>query len=224
MGTDIHPAIEYRQGDKWVADYVRPNKWFEEYGEGAPMTAEIDFRRCYAAFAILADVRNGGRFVPIAEPRGIPDNISPEGLAVLSNEHTPSWVTLDEILAFDWTREATKRGWVNAPEYEYVWRMSPWGPCAPKSWCGHVFGGGVRYITQKEMDGIMERFFKSGGKHAKAREALKQEHGSTYCQVSWTVRYADAAGDLWTKILPMMLLTRSRNDGAPVRLVFAFDN
>lgn len=99
----------YCTNEKWVYDdeveindrYVEPGKerqqWYED--------------RNYVAFAALANVRNGYGFagvyvhepIPsIAANRGTPQDVTPESLAILSNEHSPSWVMLHEVFAYNW--------------------------------------------------------------------------------------------------------------------------
>src|SRR5689334_25156479 len=101
MGCDIHFYVEKHVGGRWVtADAWKPS----EYGDY--MDCEEMYRdRCYNLFAILADVRNGygfagcetGKgFTVIAQPRGLPSDMSPElsEYAHRMLEHTPSWLTL----------------------------------------------------------------------------------------------------------------------------------
>jgi len=62
--------------------------------------------RNYACFGILAGVRNSD--VPmIASPRGVPRDASKVIVDHHSWDHTPSWLTLDEILKFNWSQRAT---------------------------------------------------------------------------------------------------------------------
>ena len=110
MGTDIHPVAECYRGDGWhLAD------------------ADMPRNRNYWSFAVLADVRNGYGFggfstgepiTPIDEPRGLPPDLSPELRAALEQrswllgDHDISWVTLEELLAYDLDTPVTCRGYV----------------------------------------------------------------------------------------------------------------
>lgn len=71
--------------------------------------------RNYNLFAILADVRNGRGFAgsytgegfnPIAEPKGIPNDLSPEVTESFhyweGDGHSHSWFTLQDLLDYDW--------------------------------------------------------------------------------------------------------------------------
>jgi hypothetical protein len=124
MGTDIHIAVEIRKPDGWHLIDV-------------PVTEN----RNYRAFAVLANVRNGYGFAgsdtgdevtPISEPRGLPDDMSPELRHKLEDDeraapafededeqyfwlgdHSFSWVTLKEMLDYDLDAPVTVRGYVS---------------------------------------------------------------------------------------------------------------
>lgn len=92
MGCDIHLYAEKRSPDgAWqVVDAV-----------------DALTHRSYGAFAFLANVRNYSQITPIAAPRGMPDDASTEAASDFErwsmDAHTPSWLTLDELLAFDYS-------------------------------------------------------------------------------------------------------------------------
>jgi hypothetical protein len=117
MGTDIHLVAEVFKNNQWhLAETDLPNY------------------RNYVSFAILADVRNGYGFagfdtgepvVPISYPRDIPRDISIELMNLLARthgkylylgDHSFSWVTLEELLAYDLDQMRTCRGMVSAEE------------------------------------------------------------------------------------------------------------
>lgn len=62
--------------------------------------------RNYRLFTILAGVRSYEKFPVIAPPRGEPADISPDTKAVSWWDHTPSWLLLSEVLAYDWDASA----------------------------------------------------------------------------------------------------------------------
>lgn len=69
--------------------------------------------RNYELFAMLADVRNYYDIVPICEPRGLPDDVSPEVREGFDNiwcEGTFGWLTVAELKAYDWER-TFEDGW-----------------------------------------------------------------------------------------------------------------
>lgn len=106
MGTDIYLHAEKRSNGVW-----------HHCGE----LEEFEIRN-YQFFAILANVRNPIRstvpFHFIVEPRGLPDDMSEvlqhEGL--LRFGHDPGWVTLRELLDFDWQGKTILRRAVVDPE------------------------------------------------------------------------------------------------------------
>lgn len=63
MGCDIHCYIEYKD---------KNSSYWHDFG------GRINPGRFYSIFASLAGVRNSGDIVPIAKPRGIPDDVSYE--------------------------------------------------------------------------------------------------------------------------------------------------
>lgn len=92
MGTDIYLHAERRVGNGW-----------EYCGE----LEELEIRN-YEFFAILANVRNPIRstqpYMYISLPRGFPNDMS-DGLrkdSLLFDGHDPGWITLRELLDFDW--------------------------------------------------------------------------------------------------------------------------
>jgi hypothetical protein len=69
--------------------------------------------RSYGIFGFLADVRNYSAVPPIAAPRGFPADASPEVIKSYEywgvDAHTPSWLTIDELAAFDYEAEVEDR-------------------------------------------------------------------------------------------------------------------
>src|SRR5580692_8219650 len=92
MGTDIYLHAGKRSGAFW-----------QYCGE----LEDLEFRN-YEFFAILANVRNPIRsttpFDWITNARGFPTDASEElrKNALLFGGHNPGWVTLRELLDFDW--------------------------------------------------------------------------------------------------------------------------
>ena len=105
--------------NKWLAEH--PDEDDEEYRD--PNWKSFHRRlvdhpydqRNYALYSILADVRNGYGFAgvftgmgftPIAPPRGVPEDASPEYRAEVAawggDGHSHSWLTLKELQAYDW--------------------------------------------------------------------------------------------------------------------------
>lgn len=235
MGCDIHLYVEHRKNGRWVsADTWKPDE--DEEGEPKPLTvpfgAHFYDERNYDLFGMLADVRNGSGFagidtgdgfVPIAAPRGIPSDMSPE-LAVEAGrmlEHTPSWLTVAELLAYDWTRVTTKRGVVSGPEY-HDWAGHRKGKgLGPKEYSGSIFGHDIVHIDESDMKRRVEEIVANVGSHWwAARDEIKRLD-RMYCAVSWPSPYYRQAGKFLSECLPRLWRLGSPEN---VRIVFWFDS
>ena len=226
MGTDIHLFVEKREADgKWVS----ADEWSEELGYSRARHFYSD--RSYDTFAILADVRNGygfagvptGRgFKPISEPKGWPSDLSEELKRESEGiEHTPSHLTLKELLEYDWTQQTIKVGMINGPQF-YQW--SRWQQSAgegPDSWCGSIDGGGIVHVEQAEMKRQVEMLKAKFKNRAELSEAIDKQLGNVYTRVSWSVTYAQAAQGFIIGCLMRLLRLGKPED---VRIVFYFDS
>jgi hypothetical protein len=231
MGTDIHCALEIRKGGKWIAQMQR-NEYFGKWKDEPEMTAKFDVGgRDYDLFAILGNVRNGHGFAGcdtgdgfnfITDLRGIPADASSQAIDALSHEHSASWVTVAELLAFDWTQTTVHRGWVTAVEFEKWERMKEWKP-APDSWCGAVSGGKVQHVSEYDMRKKVTKIMR-GGDHKTSLERLEQELESVYCQISWVEQYSESVGHFWKVIMPRLMKLANEHGAENVRLIFDFDS
>jgi hypothetical protein len=120
MGCDIHAYSEaklFRHDDPekengvWVsADKWTVSKYGALYGEAEPESFsgfevghddEIFYKRNYSLFALLAGVRNYSGVIPLARPRGIPQDVSTQVGALASqygdDGHNHSWLGLNDI-------------------------------------------------------------------------------------------------------------------------------
>lgn len=165
MGCDIHGVFQKRTADGW---------------QDVPTTYEEG--RHYFLFAVLAGVRNGFGFagipthtpvVPIAEPRGLPDDFAVEGcdthtvsgveilgwrtkyrsedepLEIWMGDHSHSWLTADEILAYASKNSESavqRRGILSINAYREWDKTS-----APEAYCGGVSGPGVKVSLPSEI-------------------------------------------------------------------------
>lgn len=97
MGCDIHAYAERRN----------------EQGEWELVPGEVFDFRSYGIFAFLAGVRNYSAITPIAPARDFPEQASKEVTAWYKawgcDAHTPSWLTLEELLAFDYWAQMEDR-------------------------------------------------------------------------------------------------------------------
>lgn len=90
MGADIHGLLQAR--------YAGSKHWFNE--------CEIEDGRNYVLFSVLANVRNYNDLIPIAAPRGLPEDsgFSAETEQIGSvwmGDHSYTWFTLDELSEWD---------------------------------------------------------------------------------------------------------------------------
>lgn len=235
MGCDIHLYVEKRVDGNWrTAD-----KWSDDkYEEGRKEVAYDDrfySGRNYDLFSILANVRNGRGFagvktgegfVPISEPRGVPDDACEEYKREAElwgcDGHSHSYLTLQEILSCDWTQTTQHQGYVSLPEWAR-WR----GQGKPESWCGMVGGGAVKIVDRElvatELEklkvGVWDLVHDRGDALSKLTEALGG--GSVYTLVDWTEAYHLSCTHFWSHTVPRLLQVGPPED---VRLVFFFDN
>lgn len=233
--------------------------------------------RNYDVFAILADVRNGvgfagidtgDGFVPISEPRGLPDDLSDvlrkerdrypsyddeegDGDDWMERwrrdpdlgEHSLSWLTVREILDYDWDRTTKKRGWVDPWNFE-LWRRNG----KPNSWSGSISGGSVEHISNQAMarlidsgelewigqepdpDSWVERGYTTPLQRAMSDWNLPEgsvgaeiarPRPTHYTLVEWEVPYLDPARG-FLKVLHRDIVPLGDPDR--VRLVFGFDS
>jgi hypothetical protein len=235
MGTDIHLYVERRESGRWVsADTWEPSEYEEDKSIlTVPYRKHFYAGRNYGLFAMLADVRNGhgfagvdtgDGFVIIAAPRGLPSDMSPELAAEAKRhlDHTPSWLTVAELHAYDWTRTTTLRGWVNGPQY-YAWARYKKGEGAdPESFCGGISGLKIVHVSDAELQRQVEQIQKAcGGDRRDEEGAIKAQLSNVYAQVSWQTPYYRAARSFLSECLPRLWRLGSPED---VRIVFWFDS
>ena len=172
---------------------------------------------------VLLVSRPGEGFVPINDPRGVPKDVS-VGYTKWVDDwggdgHSHSWLTVAEIMAYDWTQTTRKQGFVDPVEFAR-WKLTG----QPRSWSGDVMGSMIRKISNEEMLAHIEGLLGAPlGWHnlhdlAETTEAAEIRRVSS---VSWEIPYTDAGSELLSTILPRLWRL-----GPPdrVRLVFFFDN
>jgi len=262
MGCDIHFYVEIKKDEKWVS----ADKWSADpydCGDLEDIGIKWDDRfytgRNYDLFAMLANVRNGRGFagvptgtgfIPIAEPRGLPEDASPEVKAISDrwngDGHSHSWLTLAELLAYDWNQTTKHTGLVNLISFaEFMTKGKP------PAWCGMVAGKYIKHISNEEMaervalsQSSIAGYLEAASEYEKAATSPEMESGpraltaleamfkcdketeasdgfSYYTRIYWHETYADAAGDFLDKYLPKL---QALGKPEEVRIVFFFDN
>ena len=112
MGCDIHTSVEKKLTingeEKWYnTDYFKLNPY---YGDGKYederryQTIEVFGDRNYRAFSHLCGVRGNDHEPRISEPKGVPDDCSPQTKEEIArwgcDGHSHSYVTLKEVMDF----------------------------------------------------------------------------------------------------------------------------
>ncbi|MDG3006431.1 hypothetical protein [Paludisphaera mucosa] len=236
MGCDIHFYVENKVNGDWQsADRWEPS---EASGHEVEPASSIHYKkrfysdRNYSLFAILADVRNGrgfagcdtgNGFVPIDDPRGLPDDVSDMVKAASDcwdgDGHSHSWFTVAELLEYDWTQTTKHRGYVSAAQF-YEWnRWRREDGEGPESYCGDVGGGSVEKVSEAEMRRRIEEV--TAGDWYRSEEKVQEQLPSVYCQVEWEQPYYKAARGFLSDTLPQLWRLGKPED---VRIVFWFDN
>lgn len=194
--------------------------------------------RNYDVFAMLAGVRNGrgfagcdlgDGFVPVAEPRGLPGDMSEPlrklfhdakeadgdefdalydkakaDFGAFPGEHTPSWLSLRELLDYDLNQVTRMRGVVTVAAYAAWAETAP--RKAPANYCGDVMG---------------ERILIADLSLLKEPPPLAFDPSVTHVKVAWHETYREAGGCFFSVFVPELA-----KHGAPddVRIVFNFDS
>jgi hypothetical protein len=201
MGCDIHMAVE-RQDQNGVWHNVPSVPEYETWrGE---KTTEIYGCRNYSVFGMLAGVRESMPL--IAQPRGVPDDVSDEARACLSNGHTPSWLLLSEVQAHLTKHENTRRVRSGFVEFQGFKTYREKG--CPNSWCGGVGGGLVKIVTPDVMQDLLDG------------ETTREPKISYYTHITWIENVLDSLGVFVDFVDACMQL----GDPERTRLVFDFDS
>lgn len=253
MGADIHFYVEKRVNGIWES----ADKWTppdpDEEGARRP---RVDYKdsfyhdRNYNLFAILADVRNGRGFAgvqtgegfnPIADPRGLPEDVC-EAVRNLSDDwgcdgHSHSHFTVQELMDYDWTQASTLQGFVLFNEFMEWSRWRRHNQESPESYCGGVGGGNIVKISMEDADAKLELLHRQLEEIGPAKgqpdtEELRQRRQavhdefvksmkSTYVLCQWQMPYYRCARTFLGEVLPKLWRLGKPED---VRITFWFDN
>lgn len=213
MGTDIHFYVEKKTASGWEsADEWEYNSNYN-YWE-VPYKKQFYCDRNYSLFAALADVRNGRGFAgvvtgericPISEPRGLPEDLSKTLTERLDVDHTPSWLTLEEILAYDWTTSVIKYGVVPLETYVEWKKRYEYKECSPSVCYGDITGPRVKIISETEV----------------AEYLNTKDKSSIHVRAKWSLPLYSLCSEFLSETIPKMLRLGKPNE---VRAVFYFDS
>jgi len=242
MGCDIHAYTEQQLRDgSWKAlrDSM-PNRYFSadepESAWNSPVEIpQEELGRSYGLFAILAGVRNGSGFagtdlgdptVPMAEPKGIPEDASPEYRSACEgwgdDGHSHSHFTLGEIYSHDWERPATNRAQVRKNR---EWKK-------PAVFTEYDRGRGI--VDDSTFATALEELFQGYGNQVYDWKAWDFEScgwssegaAGGWRGIEWTTSHKDQVGSKFFELI-FDLATEAHKRGLTpdqVRLVFFFDN
>lgn len=230
MGCDIHFYVEVKEDGEWKNYNWREDCWeLDEngkpvvlsYSDGATyqktdydklFSHPLYVDRNYSVFSILANVRNGygfagcdtgDGFVPIDRPRGLPKDVSREVKRESYYGHSHSYLTIQELLDYNWDRTTKCRGVLGVEEYKVFQKEGK-----PQSWSGGVGGEMVKHISNEEME---ERIL---------RNDFDEEH-SYFTSVEWEQSYGSCCERFVKTTLPELCKLGPTDQ---VRIVFWFDN
>lgn len=237
MGCDIHLFVEKRVNGRWVtADKWKTDKDDEPPRKRVPYDAAFYHDRNYELFSILADVRNGRGFagiktgegfVPIADPRGLPDDVCDEVRAEAESwggdGHSHSHLTVAELMAYDWTQTSKLCGWVDGVEFERWSRYDRGQGSGPESYCGDVSGPAIKKITEPEMRRACVAALEEAEKvkHPDREKFLREKLCNLYVAAEWELPYYKCCTRFLGQTLPRLWRLGANGD---VRIVFWFDN
>jgi len=140
MGTDVSMYAEVRWKGRWHLAEPLEQANLSLDGIDGLKPKEIYSTRCYALFAILADVMNPMRAIEpfdcISKPRGFPLDASDELRDWYSNFQgavfAESWLLLRELLDFDWHGKRIHRRGVVDGNIAHLFRSGRFPP--PSEW------------------------------------------------------------------------------------------
>lgn len=226
MGCDIHLYVEKRVDGKWAT----ADKWtHSEYDTENPDSRTVSYEdswytgRNYELFSVLAGVRNRYDIIPISEPRGIPDDVSPELKQGYNDcyEQSGSWLTLAEILSYDWTQSFIESGYISVLDF-FRWESynRKYGE-RPNSWCQDVGGGNTKKISEDAMRKMISDIGKETKDDRNTRKILESMEDHIYCFSEWSSILSHVCSEFWSTVIPRLLRLGDPKD---VRIVFWFDS
>lgn len=240
MGCDIHVYVEKKIGDTWfpITPLEHNPDYEEQYGDSAwnhPLRLNhysYDIGRNYRVFAMLAGVRNGIGFAsvktgepitPISQPRGLPNDVSPE-VKTESDEwgcdgHDHSWLTLAELDAVPWKQNQVRLcGFVDPREFQQYEEKGE-----PDTWSYPLDRRGYHAVTNDEMRELIATHELDKPESEWSRTTIG---GTLYLtEVAWSHTWADVAEELLASMEKLRVAGAAEGfEPDQLRYVFWFDN
>lgn len=208
----IHGVIEYRGVSGWCLDAY-----------------DVNFHRDYPLFGMLAGVNDSAfserryglqdvPFTPIAEIRGLPVDFSGDAKRWCSVVNSHNWVSLREILDFDWERRHPRTALVSAVEFlDFEMLGNVWRP-AERQHCRDNSGADKREVSQEEMGECVKSIL-GDVDWEDPFHVVALADPNILTPVSYSVSYAECAHQLWERVSPRMLKLGREYGYDNVRLV-----
>jgi hypothetical protein len=217
MGTDIHPRIEIWRKGHWfdVTDHLLFNQGKSRDWHNLTSWDYLDARN-YTLFAILAGVRNHDNEVsPISEFRGIPvdsPSYDEEDLAD-TGSHSRTWVSLRELLDYDWERKTKQSGVI--PEEQWIhWRKQP--PQCPGTWSKWIHGRDCITLSHEEAERLLD------DQESQFRRDEHNQNIKYYVKIFWESSLRERVDGFVEHTIPwLQKYVRDPND---LRIVMWFDS
>ena len=164
MGTDIHGVFQKHDAGKWVDvphNYdeqrhyqlfavlagVRNGRGFAGIRTGEPVTPISEPRGYPSDFELAEDDDHPIKTIEIMSPRRQKWHAEDDPLGIWMGEHSHSWLTSTEMLAwYDTAPAVVQTGILSRAEYDAWDKTSP-----PASYCGGISGPGVIVIEEPQV-------------------------------------------------------------------------
>jgi hypothetical protein len=206
MGCDIHATFQKYVDGRWV-----------QFGDDDSMY----IGRNYFLFSVLADVRNYSEIVPISKPKGFPKDYEGDLIGHWEYDgHSRSWLTLQEILSYDWTKKIHCIDYTNKIK-NFNWYMyrNTYDKYNKFSEMDLSYPKENTYIISEEH----YKIFKEDIETTKTKFDLDEL--SKNCMIKFTnsTNYANRINNFFTGVI-LDMIKESGGDFNSVRMVFCFDN
>lgn len=219
---------KYEQGQRIYDLDSDGNRIRSRWDRCATRLPEFFGSRNYLKFAILGNVRNGFGFggvktfdplPPMSDQRGYPPDISIEAMAKMSEEHSATWVTLAEMMAYDFSGDLVEEGVID--EIQFLECLIK--DTTPTSWSGGISGRDIEVVTPEEylaLYGSKRDMFTKEPLVPRTYDTTKRY----FIQYRWTVPLNTSCPDIPEIITYMHDLIPKGGTTEDVRLVMDFDS